>query len=482
MKNIILNLSILISISFFAQAQKKNSEIDILKIITHNASTLQNINGGNSVSIGVIKDGKTFTKHFGELNIGKGNKATNETLFEIASITKIFTGLLMAKAVLEKKADLEDDIRKYLTENYTNLEFQRKPIKIRDLLSFKSGFSKDLPDNSEIRKNGNDSVTFNLKKLDQSYNKNQFFKDLKQIKLDTFPGTKYNYNNLNLELTAHILENIYKKSYQTLLTENIISKLEMNSTQMSITDESLIANGYNENNILMPKMSNNLWGSAGFLKSTLNDLLKLMKFELNPHNKIATESQKNLNNDNQNWNGYFWDLIKVDENGKSCWKHGGAYGSQTMFVIYPELNLGISIITNKSGSKTSDAIHKTISDIVEDLKPESNPKSKLEIYGYKLSENDIIFTYKHNTSLNSQLVKTISVAGSFNEWNPNNSKYKMVRKNNNYFELKIPKSEFTMENNYLFKFVINNENWISTPKNAINAEKNEDRNLILKLK
>jgi CubicO group peptidase (beta-lactamase class C family) len=477
MNKIFLFLFSILSTVIFAQ-QKNNLDKNIYSILDNNAENLLKKSKAYSVSIGIVKNGKIYTKHYGEIDKGKGNKANNNTYFEIASITKVMTGYLMAKAVLEKKINLDDDIRKHLNGSYPNLEYQTIPVKIKDLVSFKSAFDRELPNNSEIRKTQNDSTTFRLKKLDENYSKKQFLGDLKMVRLDTIPGTKYKYSNLSLELSAYLLENVYHKSYETLLNENIFHPLTMNSTKMNLESNEILANGYNGNNTLMPHFTNNLWGSEGYLKSTMTDLTKFLSFELHLKNKIVQESQRNISNNDLNWFGYFWDGIVITENGKFCYKHGGAYGTQTYFTVFPELNFGICIIVNISDENTGRHLFNTVLQIAEDLR--DKPTKKI-IYGYRLTKDKVIFTYSHNKKFDTKLIKSISVAGSFNDWNSENKTYQMISKGDNIFELELPKSQFEKDKTYFFKFVINKVGWTTTPQNALNVDKTEDNNLTFKI-
>lgn len=477
MKKKILLLFLALQLSIFAQ--KNTIEKNIFISMDKTASLLIQKSKANSISIGVVKNGKTYTRHYGEIDKGKENIANNNTVFEVASITKLFTGLLAVQAVLEGKLNPDEDIRKYLNGNYPNLEYNGSPITIKDLVSFRTGFSKDLPDTDELRKNRNDSSYLAFKKLDESYNRDKFFKDLKTIKLDTLPGTKFKYSNGSLNLTAHILENVYQKSYETLLKENIFSKLGMTSTAISLNPNVIVANGYNLKGALMPQISDNLWGAAGRLKSTLSDLTKFINYELNTKNKIVQESQQNLLNSATTWNGYFWDYIQVDENGKNCWKHGGAFGTQNMLVIYPERQLGLSIILNISDENTANALGEAIVRLSNDLLNENKKQSG--IYGYNTTNDNVVFTYEHNKTLNPDLVRSVSIAGSFDNWNPNDPNFQMIRKNKNTFELIVSKSKFEKDKTHLFKFVINKTGWMEAPKNAINRQNDSDENLILKI-
>ncbi|WP_433763841.1 serine hydrolase [Flavobacterium ginsenosidimutans] len=474
------NISILfLCLSFSILAQKNTIDKSIFIAMDKTASILSNKSKANSISIGIVRNGKTYTRHYGEIDKGKENIANNNTIFEVASITKLFTGLLAAQAVLEEKLNPDDDIRKYITGSYPNLEYNGIPITIKDLVSFRTGFDKDLPDNSELRKNRNDSSYLAFKKMDENYTRENFFEDLKTVKLDTLPGTKFKYSNGSLNLTAHILENVYQKSYETLLKENIFSKLNMQSSGINVSPNTVIANGYNLKGVLMPTISDNLWGAAGRLKSTLSDLTKFISYELNTKNKIVQESQRNLLNSPTTWNGYFWDYIQVDENGKNCWKHGGAFGTQNMLIIYPERQLGISIIVNISDESTANALGEAIVRLSNDLLTEN--KKQTGIYGYKIIDDNVVFVYEHDKNLDPNLVKSVSIAGSFDKWNPNDSNFQMIQKSKNKFELSVPKSQFEKDKTHLFKFVINKTGWMEAPKNAINRQTEGDENLILKI-
>lgn len=473
----LLFLFTFLNTTLFAQQQNSLNK-GIYTVLDHNANNLLRKSKAYSVSIGLIKDGKVYTKHYGELDKGKGNKADNQISFDVASVTKVMTGYLMAKAVLEKKVKLDDDIRKYLDGSYPNLAFQGIPVRIIDLVSFKTAFDKEIPDNSQIRKINDDSTCFRIKKMDESYSKKQFLEDLKTIQLDTIPGQKHKYSNTSLELSALILEKVYHKNFETLLNEYFFSATKMNATKRNLKVDSNIANGFNSNHLLMPNSYTNLWAAGGYRNSTMDDIIKFLSFELDTKNKIVQESQRNLSDSDQSWNGYFWDEIGVSENGKYCYKHGGAFGTNTLFMLYPELQIGICIIVNITGENTFGNLYETVVEIVQDL--EAKSPEKIE-YGYELTGDKVVFSYHYNKKLDPKLIKSISVAGSFNDWNPNNKAYQMLSKGKNVYELELPKSQFERSKTYAFKFVINQNSWLLTPPNALNTDKTADNNLTFKI-
>ncbi|WP_121965707.1 serine hydrolase [Myroides sp. N17-2] len=334
----------LVSFKSNAQVNKQNIE----NAITKNALLLLEDKRFHSVSIAVLKDGESIVRHFGELSIGKGDKPNDSTLYELASVTKTFTGYVAAKSVLDKKIDLNDDIRKYLNEPYPNLEYKGEPIKIKDLLTHTSGFPN-----------------FPLK----SDNKEAFFEGLKLIKIETKPGEVYSYSNTAPELTAYILEKVYQKSFEELVSDFVLKPNEMNQTKFTLndSDKANLVKGYNDKNELMPNFSRTLWGGISGLHSTTTDLIKYMKLQLDESNLVVNESHKRLYKEgNDFWEGYHWYILEND-NQLIYRHHGGIYGMQNWFVIYPKQNMGISILTNTSFDGTGYILEEVVDKLFEDI-------------------------------------------------------------------------------------------------------------------
>ncbi|MDN3692631.1 serine hydrolase [Chryseobacterium tructae] len=473
-KNILVFIFAVVSVMNHAQSEKK-----VYSSIDAAAQKVAAESKAYSVSVGVIKDGKIYTKHFGEIDKGKGNKANDNTYFAIASITKLFTGQLLAKAVLEGKVNLDDDVRKYLKGSYPNLEYDGTPIKVRNLISYETALPRNLPIDDELRKNMNDETPFLYEKLNDGYTKEDFKKDLATVKLDMKPGTKYKYSNLSLELTGLMLENMYGKSYETLLKENIFSKTGMDHTKLELDKNEKQANGYHENGRLMPVSTSLLWGAGGSkTESTMGDMMKFLKEELDSKNKIVQESQRNVDNSKEAWYGYFWDKYWITEHGKRGFKHGGSYGINSLFTVFPDLNLGVCIIVNVTGAETFTPLYNGTSSLVDDLISTSDKK---QVYGYTVKGDKVVFSYTHPVNSDASLLHTVSVAGSFNDWNAENKEYQMVKKDKSHYELEIPISRFEKGKTYSFRLVLNKEEWIGASKKTSNNDGTKDNNLTLVL-
>lgn len=173
----------------------------------------------HSASIGVVYRGKTFIRHRGEMVAGKPDVPTDATLYEIGSLSKTLAGTLMARAVLEGRVGLEDDVRSYLQGDYPNLQYQGQPIRVRHLLSHTSGLPNMLPEraNTVLEDFTDHRVPGELSALDAHYGKPDFLRDLHAVRIPRMPGKEYAYSSAGTELTAHILEGVYKTDYTSLL-------------------------------------------------------------------------------------------------------------------------------------------------------------------------------------------------------------------------------------------------------------------------
>lgn len=103
---------------------------------------------------------------------------------------------------------------------------------------------------------------------------------------------------------------------------------------------------------------------------------------------------------------------------------------------------------------------------------------KLIQYGYKIEKNNIVFTFELPKNINKQEIEYITIAGSFNGWNPKNLNYKMSNIANDTYQFILPKENLKEKYNE-FKFVINGESWQTVPENAKNTQ---NGNLTLEIK
>ncbi len=168
-------------------------------------------------SVVVIKDGKVvYDKSFGLANIEGNEKASSQTNYRLASITKQFTA--MGILLLEKKGSLkvDDPVTKYLPE----LSEVASKVTLKHLLTHTSG----LPEYSTLRP---DSDTTQIVDKD-------VLRLVTKAKPETFvaPGKRYKYNNTGYALLALVIERTSKLSYAEFLKRNIFTPLGMTQTMV----------------------------------------------------------------------------------------------------------------------------------------------------------------------------------------------------------------------------------------------------------
>lgn len=377
MKNIALFTFLLSSIFCLAQpSEVKKININIL--IDSAANQMLKKPLIHSTSIAIVYQGKEYIGHYGELEKGKNNCPTNETIYEIGSLSKTFAGTLAAKAVCENKLNIDDEIQKYLLEDYPNLKYGSQPILVKHLLSHTSGFPNMLPfqANSILQDFTNHDTPAKINEVYKNYGQKDFLTDLHKVKIDTVPGYKYSYSSAGSELVAFILEKVYKTKYEELLTDYLSKKIAMHNTRISLSDQEAkkLAVGYHSDNSIIPAPMPKLpWGASGNMKSTIPDMVKYMKFELKNNNIVAKSHKSIVKFDREFSIGYFWNIVTDDKKlGTYYVHHGGVPRSQCYIYIIPKYDLSAFIITNQSGIDTAKVMEDALNIIFDKIAAEGS--------------------------------------------------------------------------------------------------------------
>lgn len=362
-----------IFIIFIINCKTKNSQLDdIGELISSELDLLISKQEIDGASIGVYFKGEIYEFHKGELTRGVKSAPTSETIYEIGSLTKTFSGVLLAQAVTEGKVTLDDDIRIYLKGNFPNLEYQGNPITFRHLVTHRSRLPIIFPNRPELFDNPDqEKLPFLIKELQEGFNKKDFFKELHNVKIDTIPGSKFGYSNPGANLLGFCLENIYNMSFDEILKKKILIPLKMENTKITLTekDKKLLAQGYNDKYKRMPFEPEMPIKAAGGIVSNISDMMKYIAFHLNQDNDVVEVSHKKLLGLWDDFdNGLFWQIF-IDKNKPNIiFQNGGTFGTSSWLTLIPENQIGIFIVTNKKGNKTHSHLSKTVDRIIEKLK------------------------------------------------------------------------------------------------------------------
>ncbi len=292
------------------------------------------------LSVGVLRNGEMFTYNFGETEKGTRKLPSAETIYEIGSITKTFTGIILAHAVQEGKVKLNDDIRNYLVGNFPNLQFEGKAIQLLHL----SNHTSRLPSQPKIVETGKDPFD-----TSEPSDEKIFVSVLQNINLDAIPGTKEEYSNFGVGLLGYILEKVYDQSYEQLLDKYIFKPYKMSESKITFMESDYMkyAQGYDVEGNTTKYWRNRLVEPAGGIRSTAKDMLLYMQEQLKAKAESATWLSHQLTlGDNKKGRGLNWS-ISTTKKGYLVWGHaGGTDGFSSLCLIYPELNSGIVLLTN----------------------------------------------------------------------------------------------------------------------------------------
>lgn len=169
----------------------------------------------HSVSIGVFEDGEAQLAHYGTLEPEASDPPTDTTLYEIASITKIFTGILVGHALVEGKLTLDQEIAPLLPGTYDNLQFEGAPIRLRHLVTHTSGLPFSLHAEEVLaRETWGPDLPARLNALAPEYDEERFWNDLGAVVLVEPPGTTSRYSNAGTDLVAAVLERVYETDFR----------------------------------------------------------------------------------------------------------------------------------------------------------------------------------------------------------------------------------------------------------------------------
>ncbi len=266
---------------------------------------------------------------------------TEKILFEIGSVTKVFTGLLLAQTVLEHKATLTEPIGKYLPPELA-LDPQLAAITLEQLATHTSGLPR-MPTNFPSS-NPDDPYA--------DYSQELLYNFLRSHHPTHAAPQPSEYSNLGVALLGHVLERIHGRSYEELLRERITAPLGMDDTVIVLSEEQQarfarpFANGAPASPWHLASMA-----PAGAIRSTLTDMTKFARALMNPRSAIAPAWQLAREPRAAQGMSRVGLNIMVRRRGDETvyWHNGGTGGFLTHFEVVPETGRAVVMFINHSG-------------------------------------------------------------------------------------------------------------------------------------
>ncbi len=360
---------------------------------------------GEAIVVGVID---AHGRHI----IARGT-AKADTLFEIGSITKVFTGLLLADMAARGEVGLHDPVAKYLPAGWT-LPVRGRPITLLNLATHRSGLPR-LPLNLPFADEGNPYADY-TPALMRDF--------LKTWLPDREPGAAYEYSNLGVALLGQILAKRAGTDYATLLQRRIIGPLHMDDTRMRRAGGDMRRQATPHNEFLRPvaPWDDSVMAPAGGLRSDAGDMLDLLaaNLGLKPSPlKPAMDAMQVIWAEGDGPDtamGIAW-MVRTTPIGRIV-THGGATGGYlTRIAFDPVRRRGVVVLANAMTQPGVDdiALHLLTGSPIVVAPPPSKPPVDRPVYAmlpaglgrfvgrYRLAPDQIITVFRSKDRLMIQL-------------------------------------------------------------------------------
>jgi D-alanyl-D-alanine-carboxypeptidase/D-alanyl-D-alanine-endopeptidase len=339
---------------------------------------------GIGIVAGVIDaKGRRVIAH-GRLAAGDTRPPDAETVFEIGSITKVFTALLLADMVRRNEVALTDPVTKYLPAEAKVPERNGRAITLEDLASHTSGLPR-MPSNFAPQDPLNPYADYGVDRLLQF---------LSSYTLTRDPGAQYEYSNLGGGLLGTVLARRAGMSYEALVESRITGPLGMKNTRLTLSPEmkARMATGHNGQlaataNWDFPADTSAVAGAGG-LRSTMNDMLIFLAANMDAVKNVdAAKSTDGVKPPpakaspgagagaaalrpamtavlaNRRPTGspnldiaLGWHVLKTPSGREIVWHNGGTGGFRSYLAFDPANDIGVVMLSNTSTPRGVDDI------------------------------------------------------------------------------------------------------------------------------
>ncbi len=339
------------------------------------------------LAIAIVKDGKVaFMKGYGYADKNKKTPVTENTVFQIASCSKAFTGTSLALLEQYGKLRLDDKVIKYLPYFKMNEQWLTQQITIRDVLSHRIGFGTFQ----------SDFTNFNSTK-----SRKQLIENMVNVTPKHGLREAYGYCNLGFITAGEIIPAVCDTSWDDYLKHHFFIPLEMKSTSSLQKDFFTSANASKAYTIVdtalieIEAMALDNVGPSASVSSSVNDMSKWLMMQLAdgkynnkqvvPANVISNTRISNTivgegEGNGNNFENYGLGWFLKDEGSKKVVMHdGGVNGFLSKTVLIPEENTGFVILTNSDAQYLFEALGKTL---IRDITNQSYNDYNTLYYGY----------------------------------------------------------------------------------------------------
>jgi serine-type D-Ala-D-Ala carboxypeptidase/endopeptidase len=300
------------------------------------------------VAVGVLKNGEIRTLGRGKLAGHRPSRPAGDTIFEIGSITKVFTATVLADMALEGLVSLDDPVQRYLPSGVV-LPVRGRPITFVDLATHASGLP-GLPKGMfrlALKERHNPYANFSVDDLHTG---------VTNARLRRAPGKRVKYSNFGFGLLAHVLALRAGQTYEELVTERILAPLRMTDTSIAVPEdkEGRFAQGHNRRGRPVSNWEIPTLAGAGALRSTVEDILNFLALQLDDSESRLARAARMTHEPRARRRvvtvGLGWFIVPVERGKpfKAIWHDGGTGGFRSVAGFVKETRTAVVVLSNSS--------------------------------------------------------------------------------------------------------------------------------------
>ena len=306
------------------------------------------------IVVGLIDiNGKRVISHGSTLASKPSQKPDGDTVFEIGSVSKVFTSLLLADMVVKGEVALDDPVSKYLPKTVTMPKRDGSEISLLSLSTHTSALPR-MPSNL---------APSNPKNPYADYTVEMMYSFLSGLSLTKEIGKTYEYSNLGAGLLGHALALRAGTDYETLVSTRVTKPLGMASTSIALTADMQrrLAIGHDESLAAVSNWDIPTFAGAGAIRSTANDMLLLLEASMgkkkSPLDSAMTQQKITRKPTGQPNLSMALGWHKLSKFGDVVW-HNGQTGGYHSFVGFDEKRgVGVVVLCNTGADIDDIALH-----------------------------------------------------------------------------------------------------------------------------
>jgi len=392
---------ILMRTAAFAQDSPIPPDSEIRKIL---ADRIGSERLGIGLVAGVIDAKGRRIISYGSLAKDDKRPLNGDTIFEIGSMTKVFTSLVLMDMVQKGEVSLTDPVSKYLPESVKVPERNNRKITLQDLSTQSSGLPR-MPSNFNPKDPSNPYADYSAEQLYQFLSGYQLTHDI---------GAQYEYSNLGVGLLGHVLSLRAGTDYESMVRSRISEPLGMKSTCVALTPEmkARLAIGHGPGLDEVPNWDISALAGAGALRSSANDILTFLaanlgytKTPLSAAMAAEVSVRRSAGSPGMEI-AYAWHV--QTKNGNSIiWHNGGTGGYRTYMGYDPKSRAGVVVLSNISSAAGPDDIGRHLLDATYPLDKVEPVKEHKEV----TVDTKVFDNYVGTYQLAPNAIMTISRVG-----------------------------------------------------------------------